>query len=514
MITTLAGLLVLAMVSIVFVLLTALQREATQSLSEKSERILFEIVEQFDSQAPSVGSRPAEQFVQWMSAFSSGAQFDWVGLADLNGKIIWSQGSSKPESDETEKFIRRVRNSQDPQVELTGETWGVFWKRKKNVMAAAPLSDGTVVAIAISLEDTYRILRNTQDFLALYFVINSVVLTFIGFYRLSSIFLKPVNRLAQRADSIQAEESPFFLTEKGDNEFSRLSKSLNRMFQTISEDREKLRQSILNLEKVNLELKAAQREIIQAEKLASVGRLSSGIAHEIGNPIAIVVGYLDLLKNPEIPDTEKAEYIARAISEIQRIRLVIRQLLDFSRNSSGSPIPVSVHSIVEDLYEVFRMQPLISGLVPKLELEADRDIVLADPNGIRQVLFNMVLNAKDAISASANPGEGELKIRSECITDTEGDGDIRGSERICLSIADNGVGMSSEQLDTIFDPFFTTKEPGKGTGLGLSVSYMIVERLGGTIDVTSEVGKGTIFRICLPIYSPTKSSGDDPDEIV
>lgn len=512
-ITTLAGLLILAMVSIAFVLLTALQRESTQNLTDKSERILNRIVDRFESQVEQNETEPDREFVRWMAAFSEGAEFAWAAIIDSHGKMVWSLPSENPADPAIENLVQKVHQARSAQVLLAGETWGVFWKRKKNILAAGPLGNGSLVVIAISLEETYRTLRNVQDILALYFVINCVIFTFAGFYRLSTIFLRPINRLAQRAETIQTEESPFFLLEKGDNEFSRLSKSLNRMFQTISDDREKLRHSINNLEKVNKELKAAQKEIIQAEKLASVGRLSSGIAHEIGNPIGIVLGYLDLLKNPETPDSEKDEYISRAISEIQRIRIIIRQLLDFSRNSSGPPIAISVHSIVEDLYEVFKMQPLVSGLLPKLELDADRDTVLADPNGLRQVLFNMLLNARDAIAASDRLQEGELIIRSECSTHAEGDGEATGPEQICVSISDNGVGIPSGQLSSIFDPFYTTKEPGKGTGLGLSVSYMIIERLGGTVDVTSETDKGTTFRICLPIHEPGAQTGNDTDEV-
>jgi signal transduction histidine kinase len=328
-----------------------------------------------------------------------------------------------------------------------------------------------------------------------------VILTFIGLYRLSKIYFQPMRRLVKRAEEYREDDELFFSARKEDNELHQLSKALNRMLERISEDKQKLRSTVQSLEKANLDLKKAQKEIIQAEKLASVGRLSSGIAHEIGNPIGIIMGYLELVKQKNISDDEKNEYIIRTEDEINRINTIIRQLLDLSRPSNVGAEAISVHDIIDDIIKVVQFQPLMSKIRLKFFLDAEDDTVIADPNQLRQVFLNLIINAADAISSNEIKREGELTIKSAVVRDAlNPDGDSAENQPLLqVMYIDNGPGIPSENIDNIFDPFFTTKEPGKGTGLGLSVSFMIIESIGGTIRASSEVGKGTTMNIFLPL---------------
>ena len=270
------------------------------------------------------------------------------------------------------------------------------------------------------------------------------------------------------------------------------------MLERISEDKHKLLSTVQSLEKANVDLKQAQKEIIRAEKLASVGRLSAGIAHEIGNPIGIVIGYLELLKQADLPEGERQEYIRRTEEEISRINTIIRQLLNLSRPSKEGHGVIHLHEIIHDIANVIQFQPLMANIRIELSLDAENDEVFADSNQIRQVFLNLMLNAADAIAANQCAGKGMVAVRTGIETPAENtSGETQSILRI--EVSDNGSGISRENLGNVFDPFFTTKETGKGTGLGLSVSFMILESFGGSIAAESREGKGTTMTIHLPL---------------
>jgi signal transduction histidine kinase len=198
-------------------------------------------------------------------------------------------------------------------------------------------SKGDIVAGSAWIFDTiYRSLRHSQQMLLVYIFVNTAILAFVGIYRVLGL-LQPLARLAQRAEDYKEDDEVLFSVRKEDNELQRLSSALNGLLRRLSAEKEKLRATVASLEAANAELKKAQTEIIRAEKLASVGRLSAGIAHEIGNPIGIVTGYLELLKQIDLPADERTEYLDRAEREIERISAIIRQLLEISRPSHGGP---------------------------------------------------------------------------------------------------------------------------------------------------------------------------------
>jgi signal transduction histidine kinase len=224
------------------------------------------------------------------------------------------------------------------------------------------------------------------------------------------------------------------------------------------------------------------------------------------------MGYLDLLRqeNGDIDETEKRDYIRRTGEEICRINTIIRQLLDLSRPSAEGATATHVHDVITDVSDVVRFEPKVSNIDIRLNLEAKNDCVTADPNQLRQVFLNLILNAVDAIASKSSNGEGRLSIRSTLAKHNDGANDsLNAADQQVLEIAviDNGIGIAPENIADIFDPFFTTKEPGKGTGLGLSVSFMILESLGGKISAASKVGEGTTMRVTLPLRVATPLPG-------
>ncbi|MGD8523205.1 MAG: ATP-binding protein [Desulfobacterales bacterium] len=406
-------------------------------------------------------------------------------------------------------FTRQAILSGQKTINFSGKIWGIFWKQNRNIIISLPLfQNRTPVAgasIVLPLEGIYERLRRNQKIFLVYILINMAILGFVGIHRLSKVYFQPLTRLARRAEEYRDDDEFIFTVRKGDNELNTLSKALNSMLRRISDDKETLRSTVMSLEKANLELKKAQEEIIRAEKLASVGRLSAGIAHEIGNPIGIVMGYLELLKQTDISEAEKDEYILRTENEIERINTIIRQLLEISRPSSTELRAVAVHELIDDIADVLKVQPLMSNIDLKRQLSSENDTVLADPSQLRQVFLNLIINAADAISSTDRDVAGQLKITSELetVSETESQGH---PSMLKIRFIDNGPGIPEEDIGNIFDPFFTTKEPGKGTGLGLSVSFMIVEGLGGKMSVNSEIGKGTTMIINLPLFEPEHSN--------
>jgi len=501
-IITMAVLLLIGMILINFVVVRTFQRLIIQKEAQKGS-LLVSVLENELTRLDSPAQFPLshelrKRALPILEAFAMPCAL----MVSADDPSSLSFGGTCEHEELLEDATSNALKSNQIQTTYKGSVWGVFWWQRQYFILSAPLKmkGETIGAIAVvrNLEAVYHDLRKSQKFIFVYLFINIVILTFIGFHRLFKIFLEPIERLAKRAENYHENDVPFFPVRKQDNELHVLSKSLNSMTRRITEDKKKLQEAVTSLEKSNIELKKAQEEIIRAEKLASVGRLSSGIAHEIGNPIGIIMGYLELLKQDTIQAQEKEEYIHRTEKEIHRMDTVIRQLLDLSRPSAGGTDAVSVHEIIHDIATVLNVQPLMSNIELTLSLEAESDQVTADPNQLRQVFLNLAINAADAISANSTTEAGRLEIKSFLNKAPSPDGGI-DSKWMNIVFIDNGPGISQDILDNVFDPFFTTKEPGKGTGLGLYVCFMIIDAFGGSIQARNRDEGGAEMRITLPL---------------
>jgi two-component system, NtrC family, sensor kinase len=420
-------------------------------------------------------------------------------LVDLHGnRVVHQVGSGCSHHPDLEEMARRAVLKGREVVKTSDFFSGVFGGQPGTLLLAMPLRvDGRIVGgggLLMTLDDIFGQMRRSQHILLIYVLINAAILGFLGVYRLNRITVKPIQRLVRRAEAYRDFDDNVFLLDKEDTEFSQLSKSLNRMLMHLAEDKEKLQNSVASLEAANAELEKAQRDLVRAEKLASVGRLSAGIAHEIGNPIGIIKGYLSLLKDASVSEDEKADFVRRTEDEVERIHSIIQQLLDFARPSGEEQEVVSVHALLRDLDEVCRFQPVLTCIQFELQLKASRDEVKANARQLRQVFLNLVLNAADAVRET--PGDGVLIIQTQCppLTDQSDHAD-----RLEIRFMDNGPGIPDESLGNIFDPFFSTKAPGKGTGLGLAVSFTIIEGLGGSIKAERNGQGGTTMTIRLPL---------------
>ncbi|MBN1947976.1 MAG: cache domain-containing protein [Bradymonadales bacterium] len=239
-----------------------------------------------------------------------------------------------------------------------------------------------------------------------------------------------------------------------------------------------------------------RQQIIQSEKLASIGRLASGIAHEINNPLTGVLTFSSLLqKSPTMGEQEK-EDLDLIIRETTRVRDIVRGLLDFARESKPHKHPVQVNEVIRRAMMLVRSQKEHKDIVWQDRLAEGLPMVLGDRNQIEQVVVNLSLNACEAM-----PDGGTLTIESS-----------QQDNEVVIVVQDTGIGISEENLPQIMDPFFTTKPVGQGTGLGLSVVYGIVHQHAGTIDVQSQLGSGTTFTVRLPTSIPGSTSVENQTE--
>jgi len=240
------------------------------------------------------------------------------------------------------------------------------------------------------------------------------------------------------------------------------------------------------------------QQLLQAGKLASIGELSAGVAHEINNPLAIILTerqlLLDAARPSAITDPEFQEQFSDSMSQIdiqvQRCKRITQNLLRFSRRTQSVIEKVDLNAFLREVVELMEREARTSGIKFFSELDSKLPPVLSDPSQLQQVFLNLITNAIDA-----HDGKPYGSIRITTTAD-------QGRNLAIVKVADAGSGIPARILNRIFDPFFTTKAVGKGTGLGLSICFSIVKRLGGNIAVRSEVGKGTEFTIMLPFLPP------------
>lgn len=234
---------------------------------------------------------------------------------------------------------------------------------------------------------------------------------------------------------------------------------------------------------MELKLRQTQEQLLQSEKLAAMGRLTSQIAHELNNPLYGIMNTLELMKTEISPDNKRRKLLEMSLSETIRLADMLRKMLSFSKPDQEEKKPIDINTVIDEILLLNRKQFQELDIKLKTDLAPGIGKVTASKNQLRQVFLNMIANAKDAM-----PDGGTLTV---CTTDTQ--------NNIHIEITDTGVGIKDENLDRIFDAFFTTKGSVKGVGLGLSVCYGFIIDHGGDIKVKSTPGTGTTFRIILPI---------------
>jgi signal transduction histidine kinase len=255
------------------------------------------------------------------------------------------------------------------------------------------------------------------------------------------------------------------------------------------------------MERLDKEKNVFDDQMIQSQKLAAIGQLSAGIAHEINNPLAIIgeeAGWMqDLLKREAMSQLPEMVEIQDSLREIVvqagRCKEITHKLLSFARKMDSTIRDVDVNALVDDVVGMREREATLDNIQIIKDLETNLPIIHSEPSQLRQVLLNLVNNAIDAI-----PHGGTITVHTEKSGADDGG--------VAFSVADTGIGTPRENIEKIFDPFFTTKLPGKGTGLGLSICHGIIQKLGGTITVSSDPARARLLSACRPPRHPARAN--------
>jgi two-component system NtrC family sensor kinase len=311
----------------------------------------------------------------------------------------------------------------------------------------------------------------------------ALVAALLGGWLLARSVAGPVDRILDAAERLASEEGLPVLGEGSGLALSRAAIAFERTAAALEEERRRLAGKVEELTRADQALDDARASLARSERLATVGRLASGLAHEIGNPLGAISGYVEVARArlPRDADPDLADAVSRIAEAATRIDRTIRDLLDFARPAPPRLAPLTLEAAVESAIRLARVQPrfrkveVVTGLPDGLR-------VVADEHQLGQVLLNLLLNAGDAMG-----GGGRVTIIAR-----EDGGAVE------LAVADEGPGLRPEHLPRLFEPFFTTKEPGEGTGLGLAISHRIVESMGGTLGAANGTPRGATFRLRLP----------------
>ncbi len=362
--------------------------------------------------------------------------------------------------------------------------------------------------------------------------------TFIVFgdYLLRGMVLKPVRAIVHGAEAIAREDYSRRISVQGAQELERLAASVNELAEKLIQNEKRLSENIQSLNDVNRALTEARDELVRAEKLASAGQLAAGIAHEIGNPLGAVLGYLEVAERRPKIGQDLVDDMRR---EARRIDRIVKGLLDYARPRQPAPRPIEVNDVVRGALELVEAQGHFKEIDLVLDLSEEVTAVFADPHQLEQIMVNLLLNAAQAVDGrsgnqvrvgtetvpykiSAPPARRRddppgidyshlrrLQARREGLTPPPF---TMGSKVVEIAIEDNGPGIPTEILDRVFDPFFSTKETGQGTGLGLAVSARLIEGMGGTIRVVCPEAGGATFSVLLPVATVEMEKDETEEE--
>ncbi len=281
--------------------------------------------------------------------------------------------------------------------------------------------------------------------------------------------LRPVGRVVEMSERVVAGDLGARVGMRPPGEMGVLCRSVDAMAEAVQQREEQLKL-------------ATRQQIGRSEKLASIGRLAAGVAHEINNPLTGVLTFAHLLKEKPNMDDQDQQDLDLIIHETTRAAEIVSNLLDFARERPPKKEPLEVNDVIRRTVRLIRSQKQFDRINIEEHFTEGIPHVEGDRNQLQQVLLNLSLN-----SCAAMPEGGEIRIATSAV-----------GSRVQIDVTDTGCGIPDDVLDKIFDPFFSTKPVGKGTGLGLSVSLGIVQQHGGTMEVESEMGKGTRFSIVLP----------------
>ena len=356
-----------------------------------------------------------------------------------------------------------------------------------------PIRDltGKIVGILYvgMLEAPYVDLRNKVVYSFFGIGVLGVLLVLLLSFFITTGIIRPLREMVGATRKIAEGDLSLELPITSKDEIGQLAESFNHMLVRLKQARQELEDygRVLEekVEERSQQLRKIQAQLMQSEKLASLGRLASGVAHEINSPLTGILTFSHLLMRRLKDNPELQKELELIVRETTRVSIIVRGLLDFARESRPQKRPCNINELILHTLSLVERQSVFQNIRIAKNLDPQVPILLLDANQIQQVFMNILLNAADAMATG-----GTLTISSS---------QVPGDSFVQVKFSDTGCGIPEENINRIFDPFFTTKADKKGTGLGLAVSYGIIDRHRGRIEVQSEIDRGTTFTIQLPL---------------
>ncbi len=346
----------------------------------------------------------------------------------------------------------------------------------------APVGPGRPLAVLAVSTDPAAVSGSLWTVIGLHALLSGLSVVVFGFFLFRRTVIGPVSQLQRGTEAIAAGAFETRISDDSTGEFaeefSALARALNGLGEALGGYRARTDDQVQQLQRANVELQRAQDALLRSEKLASVGRLAAGLAHELGNPLTAVRAYLELLIGG-VDEGLARELVGRSHGEVERMHAILRNLLDFARMERREVERVDLVKIAEAALGTVRHQPDFRDTVLTLHIEGEPS-VLGEASKLHQAVVNLLLNAGSAGAKSVRVAVADRPTGVE------------------IEVRDDGQGIAPENLGRILEPFFTTRPPGAGTGLGLAIVHRVAEEHGARIHVDSALGAGSVFRLCWP----------------
>ncbi len=374
----------------------------------------------------------------------------------------------------------------------------------EEIVLLEPLGSGrgsvaAVVGLSAESEDLARLGRPVL----IYLLASGLVLLAFGYVAMSRLIVRPIEVLTAATEKVAAGDLGVMVPIAGGWEIAAAARAFNEMTRRLRDQTDSLAAKVTELEATARELQATQDQLVRSAKLASVGSLAAGVAHEVGNPVSAIIGLSEVLIDGGLEPEEETDYLERIRREAERVSRIVRDLLEYAR---PSPEDVDGCASVEEAVDaaVGLLSPQKAYREVDIQVIGDAELphVALDVDQLTQVLVNLMMNAADAVG-----GEGEVRVRLEPDRLVGPRGGARPAVRI--SVSDSGPGVPPDRLPRIFEPFYTTKDPGAGTGLGLALCEGIVSRAGGRVSAENLPGGGFMVSIVLPAAEGDEAEGDE-----
>ena len=423
---------------------------------------------------------------------------------DAHGDARGARAGAAPIDAATGELARAARARGVSLVQL-GAPW-------EPIRFALPGRGGEVLVARVPASASLRLRATPLTLVAGLIVLDVAVFTAFGASLLRRRVVAPLERLAAATRELAEGGFEARLPVTGPREAMEVAESWNVMSEALARRTAALEKAIAELRDANAELRLTRSGLDRAQRLAAVGRLAAGVAHEVGNPLAALLAFLDAASRDPAMHAETRSQLARATEQGARVRRILRQLLEFSRPPRMERVALDLAALAEETLALVRAQRRYAAVRFELSQEGEPPPALGDPGAVAQILLNLVLNAGDAVAANGSgAGTVQLLVRGAPLAlragETRSDAQRRGNpDAVECQVADQGAGVADGDRERLFDPFFTTKPPGEGTGLGLANSLRLAEELSGALElVEAPEGFRTAFVLRLAAELPASA---------